>query len=141
MIKKLGVLLLIFIAAVGLSTAVSAQNMYNNNGPSSISYNNGQGWNVAWKHTWKWSANPTRHSYKVIKTNMPQYRQTVVTVLKRSHIPGNWYVVWRNVWKWSAHPTIHSYRSLMVNMPQYRQTTVTILKKGHHNWIRAATIR
>jgi hypothetical protein len=43
MIKKLGVLLLIFIAAVGLSTAASAQATYNNNEPSSLNYNNGHG--------------------------------------------------------------------------------------------------
>ncbi|MGB9978192.1 hypothetical protein [Methanobacterium sp.] len=139
--KELGILLLVFIAAVGLSSAASAQSIYTNNVQSPVKYNNGYGWHVAWKNTWKWSSNPTRHSYKVIKINMPQYRQTVVKVLKRSRTTGNWYVVWRHTWKWSAHPTKNSYRAVMINIQQHRQTTVLILKKGHHNWQRAAIIR
>ncbi len=139
--KQLGILLLVFIAAVGLSGTASAQAIDNNNVPMTFNHNVGHGWNVAWKHTWKWSAHPKKHSYRFITRNMPQYRQTVVMVLKRSHTTGKWYVAWRNVYKWSAHPTKNSYRAIKMNMPQYRQTTVTVLKKGHYNWLKAATVR
>jgi len=137
--KQIGIFLLAIIAAVGFSGAVTAQSTYSNNGPS-FNYGSGHGWHVAWEHTWEWSANPTRHSYRVIKENMPQYRQTTVTVLKRSHDTNKWYVAWEHTWKWGTNPTRHSYRAIMLNMPQYRQTTVTVLKKGHHSWLSAATI-